>query len=605
MNIKNETEKIVIISYIIAIVFIFLALRLWQLQILQGNEYRRLSEANMLRIVTIPAPRGIIFDRNGIPLVKNFPYFFASIIPDEFDKSKIHILSKVLNVPEEEILDKLNKPDMSPFIPVRLKQGLTHNEIAFLEARRSDLPGLIIEVETSREYIHGDVGSHVIGYLGKLTPSQVKDPDYKDVPPDTFIGKWGVEKLFDNSLRGTPGKRIIEVNALGRELRLLQEKPPVKGRDIKLSIDINLQREAERAFGDKTGSLVAIKPDTGEILGMISKPSFDPNLFTKGLSSEKWLSIANDKRNPLLNRSIQSQYPPGSTFKIITAVAGLEEGVIAPDAKVECRGGINYGSRRFGCWQKAGHGTVSLHRAIVESCDVYFYEVGKRLGIDKIYAYAAGFGLGEKTGLELGRERQGLIPNSKWKMENKKQSWFLGETLNAAIGQGYVAVTPLQLALMTSTFANGGTLYKPLLIKDAQPVIAGKAKMKPETYALVKSGLWGVVNEPSGTGWLAKSYLTTVAGKTGTAQVIAMKSGYRPLAEKYQDHAWFVAFAPVEKPEIAMAVLVEHGGHGGAAAAPIAKTAIEEYMKIIQAPPKINPDKSNQSTIESPPVSND
>ena len=208
MNTKNETEKIVIISYIIAVVFIFLALRLWQLQILQGNEYRRLSEANMLRIVTIPAPRGIIFDRNGIPLVKNFPYFFASIIPDEFDKSKIHILSKVLNIPEEDILEKLNKPELSPFIPVRLKQGLTHNEIAFLEARRSDLPGLIIEVEISREYIHGDVGSHVIGYLGKLTPSQVKDPAYKDVPPDTFIGQWGVEKFFDNSLRGTPGNGL-------------------------------------------------------------------------------------------------------------------------------------------------------------------------------------------------------------------------------------------------------------------------------------------------------------------------------------------------------------------------------------------------------------
>ncbi len=605
MNIKDETEKIVIISYIIAVVFIFLALRLWQLQILQGNEYRRLSEANMLRIVTIPAPRGIIFDRNGIPLVKNLPYFFASIIPDEFDKSKIDILSKVLNVPEEEILAKLNKPELSPFIPVRLKQGLTYNEIAFLEARRSDLPGLIIEVEISREYIHGDVGSHVIGYLGKLTPSQVKDPAYKDVPPDTFIGQWGVEKYFDNSLRGMPGKRIIEVNALGRELRLLQEKPPVKGQDVKLSIDINFQREAERAFGDKTGSLVAIKPDTGEILGMISKPSFDPNLFTKGISSEKWLSITTDKRNPLLNRSIQSQYPPGSTFKIITAVAGLEEGVIAPDAEVECRGEINYGSRRFGCWKKTGHGPVSLHRAIVESCDVYFYEAGKRLGIDKIYAYATGFGLGEKTGLEFGRERQGLIPNTKWKMENKKQPWYLGETVNAAIGQGHVAVTPLQLALMTGTFANGGTLYKPLLIKDAQPVIAGKAKMKPETFASVKSGLWGVVNEPSGTGWLAKSYLTTVAGKTGTAQVVAMKSGYRPLAEKYQDHAWFIAFAPVEKPEIAMAVLVEHGGHGGGAAAPIAKTAIESYMKFIHPPPKITPDKSDQSTTGTPPVSND
>lgn len=586
MNGKSEKEKIVLISYFIAVVFVFLALRLWQLQILQGDEYRRLSKANMLRIVSIASPRGIIFDRNNIPLVKNAPYFFASVIPDEFDKSKTHLLSKVLNIPEDEIVGQLDKPDLSPFIPVRLKPNLTFEEIAFLEARRSDLPGLIIEVETSREYIHGTVGSHVIGYLGKLTPAQVKDPAYRDVPPDTFIGQWGVEKHFDHTLRGVPGKRIIEVNALGREVRLLQEMPPVKGQDIRLSIDINFQKEAEKAFGEKTGSLVAIQPDTGEILGMVSKPSFDPNLFTKGISSEKWLAIVNDKKNPLLNRSIQSQYPPGSTFKIVTAVAGLEEGVITPETKVQCKGEINYGSRRFGCWQKSGHGILSLHRALVESCDVFFYEVGKRLGIDKIHEYAAEFGLGERTGLELGKERKGLIPSTKWKLENRKQPWYLGETFNAAIGQGYVAATPLQMALMTSTFANGGTLYKPLLIRGAQTVISGKVKMNPGTFQEVRRGLWGVVNEPSGTGWPAKSYMTTVSGKTGTAQVVAIKSNLRSNLEKYQDHAWFVAFAPLEKPEIAMAVLVEHGGHGGGAAAPIARAAIDTYMKLTHAPPK-------------------
>jgi len=586
LNINGEKQKIVLISYFIALVFVFLALRLWQLQILQGDEYRRLSEANMLRIVSVASPRGIIFDRNDVPLVRNTPYFFASVIPDEFDKNKTHLLSKVLNIPEEEITEKLDKPDLSPFIPVRLKPNLTFNEIAFLEARRSDLPGLIIEVEISREYIYGNVGSHVIGYLGKLTPAQVKDPAYRDVPPDTFIGQWGVEKYFDHTLRGVPGKRIIEVNALGREVRLLQEMPPVKGKDIRLSIDINFQKEAEKAFGEKAGSMVAIQPDTGEILGMVSKPSFDPNLFTKGISSDKWLAIVNDKKNPLLNRSIQSQYPPGSTFKIVTAVAGLEEGVITPDTKVECRGEITYGSRRFGCWQKHGHGTLSLHRAIAESCDVFFYEVGRRLGIDKIYAYATQFGLGEKTGLELGKERQGLIPNTKWKVEKKKQPWYLGETFNASIGQGYVAATPLQLALMTGTFANGGALYKPLLIKGEQPVITGKVKMKPETFEAVRRGLWGVVNEPAGTGGAGRSYLTTVAGKTGTAQVIAMKTNFHSNLEKYQDHAWFVAFAPFEKPEIAMSVLVEHGGHGGGAAAPIARAAIDNYMRLTHAPPK-------------------
>jgi penicillin-binding protein 2 len=576
--VKEKSEKILIIAYVVVAAFLLLIMRLWQLQILQGKEYRKLSEANRLRIISMPAPRGIIFDRNRIQLVKNSPYYYASLIPDEFDIRKVDSLSKVLNMTTEEILEKINKNGLSPFSPIRLKQGLSFTEVALIEARRSDFPGLIIEAEVSREYLYGDVGSHLIGYLGKLNPSQSKDPALKDIPPDTFIGQWGVELLFDKSLRGTLGKRVIEVDALGREIRLLQEKPPIKGKDITLSIDINLQEEAEKAFGEKAGALVAIKPDTGEILGMVSKPSFDPNLFAKGISYDKWIAITQDKKNPMLNRALQSQYPPGSVFKIVTAIAGLEEGVISPETKVDCRGGIDYGRWHFGCWRKQGHGVVSLHRAIVESCDVFFYEVGKRLGIDKIYDYATNLGLGKKTGIELEREKQGLIPNAKWKLENKKQPWFLGETFNAAIGQGYVAVTPIQLAVMTSIIANGGNLYRPTLIKDAQPIISGKVKIRSDTFEIVKSGLFGVVNEPGGTGWAAKSQLMSIGGKTGTAQVVAIKRNSQYLPEKFRDHAWFVAFAPVEKPEIALAVLVEHGGHGGGAAAPIAKRAIEGYM---------------------------
>ncbi len=575
---KEKSEKILIITYTVIVAFLLLVMRLWQLQILQGSEYRKLSEDNRLRIISIPAPRGIIFDRNGIQLVKNSPYYYASLITKEFDKSKVDSLSKLLNIPAEEIIEKINKNSPSPFVPIRLKEGLPFGEVAYIESRRSDFRGLIIEVEVSREYIYGDVGSHLIGYLGKLNPSQSKDPALKEIPPDTFIGQWGVELLFDKSLRGTLGKRVIEVDALGREIRLLQEKPPIKGKDITLSIDINLQEEAEKAFGEKAGALVAIKPDTGEILGMVSKPSFDPNLFAKGISYDKWIAFTQDKKNPMLNRALQSQYPPGSTFKIVTAIAALEEGIISPETKVDCRGGIDYGRWHFGCWRKQGHGVVSLHRAIVESCDTYFYEAGKRLGIDKIYDYATNLGLGKKTGIELGREKQGLIPNTKWKLKNKKQPWFLGETFNAAIGQGYVAVTPIQLAVMTSIIANGGNLYRPTLIKGAQPIISGKVKIRSDTLEIVKSGLFGVVNEPGGTGWAAKSQLMSIGGKTGTAQVVAIKRDSQYLPEKFRDHAWFVAFAPVEKPEIALAILVEHGGHGGGAAAPIAKRAIEGYM---------------------------
>jgi len=578
MKAKEEPEKILIIAYAAIVIFLILIMRLWQLQILQGKEYRKISEANRLRIMAIPAPRGIIFDRNGTPLVKNSPYFYASLVADEFDRDKVNSLSAVLDVPAAEILDRLNKKGMSPFTPVRLKEGLSFDEVAYIESRRSDFPGLIIEVEVSRKYIYGDVGSHLIGYLGKLTPDQSRDPSFGDVPPDSFIGQWGVEKLFDRSLRGTPGERVVEVNALGRELRLLQERPPVKGKDISLSIDINLQEEAEKAFGEGGGALVAIKPYTGEVLGMISKPSFDPNLFSKGISYDEWTALINDKKKPMLNRALQSQYPPGSTFKIVTATAALEEGVINTQTKVYCKGGIYYGGRHFGCWRKKGHGIISIHRAIVESCDTFFYEAGRRLGIDKIYDYATRLGLGKETGIDLGIERQGLVPNTKWKAETKKQPWFLGETFNSAIGQGYVAATPIQMAVLTAAIANGGDLYKPVLVKDAEPALTGRLNVRPDTLEIIKSGLFGVVNEPGGTGWAAKSELTDIAGKTGTAQVVATRGDSQYLPEKFRDHAWFVAYAPAEKPEIALSVLVEHGGHGGGAAAPIAKRAIEAYL---------------------------
>lgn len=588
MDRNNGHEKIIFISFIVIAAFLLLAMRLWQLQILQGKEYRKISEANRLRIISIPAPRGIIFDRNGLPLVENSPYFSASIVPNEFDKDRVVPLSKILNLPAEEIFDKLSKNDLGTFIPVKLKQRLSFNEIAYIEARRSDFPGLIIETEVGREYIYGDVGSHLIGYLGKLTPSQLKDPAFRDIPPDMFVGQWGVEKLFDSSLRGVPGNRIIEVNALGREIRLIQEKPPVTGQDIALSIDIHMQEAVEKAFGERAGASVALSPDNGEILAIVSKPSFDPNLFTDGISQSEWTNLINNKKNPMLNRAIQSQYPPGSTFKIVTALAGLEEGVITTDTKVECRGVINYGNWHFGCWQKNGHGVVSLHRAIAESCDVFFYETGRRLGIDRIYDYAIKLGLGKKTGIEIGKERAGLIPNSKWKLETKKTAWYPGETLHAAIGQGYVTATPLQMAVMTATAVNGGILYKPILLKDAPPVVQARLQLSHKNLEIIKTGLLGVVEDPGGTGWAARSGMVDIGGKTGTSQVVSIRKSSIYLPEHFRDHAWFVAFAPFEKPEIALSVLVEHGGHGGGAAAPIAKQAIEAYMnskKNMQAAP--------------------
>jgi penicillin-binding protein 2 len=581
---NSGRDRIILASFFIIGVFVIFLIRLWQIQILKGEEYRKISTENMLRIIKIPAPRGVIYDRNGVPLVKNSPYFTASLMPEHLMNIDVPSLAAVLNINSSDIHSRINRKRISPFEPIKIKERLTFEEIAAIEARRSDFPGLVIDIELSREYLFGDVGAHIIGYLGKINPTQSKDPEFKDVPPDAFIGQWGAELLFDKSLRGTPGERMIEVDALGREIRLLKENPPVIGEDLILSIDINLQREAEEMFGDRAGALVALKPDTGEVLGLISKPAFDPNQFARGVNYKQWVELNQDKKVPMLNRALQSQYPPGSIFKIVTAAAALDEGVITPDTKFTCTGGLNYGTRRFGCWKKGGHGTLSLHRAIVESCDVYFYEVGKRVGIDKIAEYARELGLDSITGLPLVKERAGLIPDAKWKEEKKKQQWYPGETLNVSIGQGYVSVTPIQMALLMSAVANGGFIYKPILVKSETPTQPiRQANIKPETLEIIRKGLYGVVNEGGGTGGASRSSIVTIGGKTGTAQVVSIRKSSQDLPEKLRDHAWFVAFAPIEKAEIALCAFVEHGGHGGGAAAPIAKRAIEAFFKNQQS----------------------
>lgn len=579
---NNIYNRIMIATYIVIAIFSLLVLRLWQLQILQGNEYRKISEENRLKIVKIAAPRGIIYDRNGIPLVKNSPYYSVSISPDLSGNIDAALLSKVIDIDIDTIEKKLSNKKSS-FEPVRLKEGLSFKEIAFIEARRSDFPGLYIDIDVTRHYLFKEVGAHLIGYIGKLNQRQYRDSEFRGLPADAFVGQWGTEMLFDKQLRGIPGERIVEVDALGRELRLITEKPPSKGEDLTIAMDLILQKAAEEAFGEKTGALVAIKPDTGEILSLVSKPSFDPNLFAKGISQQQWTDLIYNPRNPLLNRALQSQYPPGSTFKIVTALAGLEEHVIDPETKVTCNGGIFYGRWHFGCWQKNGHKTLTLHRALVESCDVYFYEVGRRLGIDRVASYARGLGLGKNSNLRLVNERKGVVPDTKWKQEQRKQPWYLGDTFNVSIGQGYVAVTPYQMARLTGSISNGGYIYEPSLLKlEEKPLMSKKLNVSFENISEIKKGLYGVVNEPSGTGWPARSSIVEICGKTGTAQVVGIRKDSRYHHELHRDHAWFIAFAPCDKPEVALSVLVEHGGHGGAAAAPIAKRAIEAYLKSLQ-----------------------
>ncbi len=590
-------NKIELGFFFITGIFIIIILRLLQLQMIDGDKYRKLSESNRLKILFTPAPRGIIYDRNGVPLVKNIPLYSVYMMYDPAKNQDLGEIASLVGMDRQEIEARLNKKDNSPFVPVKLRQGLSFQEVARIEARRSDFPELFIQTDVGREYTFGKVGAHVIGYLGKMTPAQAGSPELSNLPPETLIGQWGVEALYDSHLRGVAGGKVIEVDALGREQRFIQERPAIRGKDVTLSIDISMQKAVEDAFGEKAGALVALKVDTGEVLALESMPSFNPNMFAHGIAYSDWKSLMDDKRKPMMNRALQSQYPPGSTFKVVMVVAGLEEAVITPDTKVTCTGGINYGKWTFGCWRKGGHGVVTLHRAIRESCDVYFYELGKKLGIDGIYKYATALGFGSDTGLGLQKERPGLIPNTEWKMAKRGGGWYLGETLNASIGQGYVAVTPIQLALVMATVSNGGRVLQPTLIKDPKEIhVRSKIDLKPETLRLLMDGLSAVVNEEGGTARVVSSSLVKIGGKTGTAQVVSKNKA--SSGERFQDHAWFVAVAPVENPEVAVAVFVEHGMHGGSAAGPIAKKSIEAYYtnkkKAEQALKTAAPDKTIQ-----------
>ncbi len=579
---SDKKKTITVLAYLSLAVFAVFLLRLWQLQVLKGDYYREQSKKNRVRVFKIPAPRGIIFDRNGIPLVKNAPYFIASLIPNLSEKDlDLAGLSRLLDMPAEELSEKIRGRKKHTLEPIRLKEGLSFAEVARIEARRSDFPGLVVETEITRDYPYGSTGAHLIGYLSLPTEAQLRQGLYAGTPKGVFVGQWGVEALYDERLRGVPGKRFIEVDALGRQMRTLKVVPPVRGDDLTLSVDIRTQKAAEEAFDGKAGALMALDPATGELLALVSLPSFDPNLFVRGISRKQWRRLQRHPGHPFLNRVFQSQYPPGSIFKIITAIAALEEGVIDRDFSVDCTGSIHVGIWKFSCWKRQGHGRLTLRRAIVESCDIYFYEIGRLLGMDRIAKYAKALGFGILPGVNLSAEKKGLIPTTTWKLRNKGVPWYLGETFNAAIGQGYVSVTPAQAALMISAIANGGAVYRPVLIKGrtgAEPLT--KLGFHPKTLRIIRDALVGAVEDLKATGREARVEGIEVAGKTGTAQVVKIHRNPRRRNDpRYRDHAWFVAYAPADDPRIALSVFVEHGGHGGETAAPIARATIEEYLR--------------------------
>ncbi|HUL38639.1 MAG TPA: penicillin-binding protein 2 [Thermodesulfobacteriota bacterium] len=593
-------------KYLVAFVglaFFLLFIRLWSLQVFKGSELRRLSENNCIRIRENPADRGMLLDRKGRILAHNRPSFEVYLVPEDI-KTNPEVVIKVaemLHVTQDEIGERIKaQKRRAPFKPVKIKSDIDWNELALLESNRVHLPGLIVDVRPRRAYDYGELASHLIGYLGEIDEDELRQSRETPYRMGALIGKYGVEYKWENDLRGVDGGRQIEVDALGREIRPLGTLEPFPGNNLSLTIDLDLQKTAEEAYQDKNGALVAMDPKTGRILAMVSKPSFEPDIFARNILPEEWKSLLENPHHPLQNKGIQGQYPAGSVFKIITAIAGLESGLITPNTMFTCTGTFPYGNRDFRCWKEKGHGAISLHRAIVESCDIYFYQVGLKVGPDLIARYANEFGLGRATGISLPHEKSGIVPSSSWKKKRFGVPWYSGETLSYSVGQGYLNTTPLQLLMLISGVANGGRLYLPQVVekveniygkilKEYSPVELGRANVSEKTLQIVQEALKGAVNDPHGTGGTCALKDVKVAGKTGTAQVVRLPENFKKgdmnrMPLKFRDHAWFVAYAPFEDPKIAIAVLVEHGGFGASAAAPIAKKVIEKYLNQEPSP---------------------
>jgi penicillin-binding protein 2 len=541
--------------------------------------------------VLLEPARGLIYDRNGVLLANNVPSFSLYVtLEDVKDREAlIQQLTDLLGLDPVLVRKKLTGRG-SKLLPRKVKDRLTLRDATVIESHRLDLPGVMIQVESQRNYPGGVTASHLLGYVGEVSADQLEKPEFADLHQGSVVGQYGVEKSFDRHVRGQAGQKSVEVDALGHEKKASVVEKPQAGNDLYLTIDARLQKVAESLLGEEYGAIVALDPTNGDVLAMASRPAFDPNILSRELTPKQWMEIVQDEGRPLNNRAAQGQYPPGSTFKVPMAVAALESHTMTPSSTVHCNGGYQFGRRLYHDWKAGGHGNVDLHAALVHSCDVYFYTVGQRMGIDVMADYGKDFGLGKGTGIELPSERSGIMPSTEWKQKARHQAWLPGETISAAIGQGYVTVTPLQMASMIGTVANDGVSYRPRLVQavmdrltghlqELPAVPRGKVNAKPETFRLIKEALADVVKV--GTATKAKSPLVTIAGKTGTAQTSALRTGpEKDIPKKFRDHAWFVAFAPVESPKIAVAVLGEHLGHGGSAAAPLAKEVIETYIKL-------------------------
>ena len=573
-------KRIVGMSIAVSVALLVIVCQLWYLQVLEGGRFQEASDKNRIRIRPIAAPRGILFDRNGLPLVDNRPAFTLSLIPRELERdldkrdATLGRLAVLLQIPFQELQDAVAKVSSDSFLPVRIRRGLSIADMQKVEEWKLELPGVIVEVEPQRVYPNSRFAAHLLGYVREANDEQLKQGRYRR---GDMVGQTGLERLLDEFLRGKDGGERIEVDAMGRPVRLVQSTEPHPGAQVVTTVNRRVQEVAEKLMEGKTGAVVVMDPRNGDVLAMVSTPAFEIDRFTGTIDRDAWLRVMKDPEFPLLNRTIQSQYPPGSIFKMVLTAAGLQEGTLTPSDRVHCQGEFPFGGRVFRDWKKEGHGTVDLMGAMAQSCDVFFYNAGLKVGAPAMAKYASAFGFGVATGIELGTEKLGLIPAPKSLRKGKPPVWHAGETVNMSIGQGQLLATPMQIARFMSAIANGGVLWKPRLVQRIERpdrgvvwsdagTVNGHVELNPAVWAFLRRSLWAVVNTSNGTGIAARIPGLDIAGKTGTAQTIANSK-----SEKGQDHAWFASFAPARDPEVVIVVLVERGGHGGSMAAPIAR----------------------------------
>ncbi len=598
---RGLSQRLSVIQYVVAGLFAALAVSFWIFQIAKHDKFAEMAAENHLRRLPLPAPRGVLFDRNGKVLVENQNIFNIALLREQtrnLDQT-LHLLAVATSTDEAQLRETVNRRRLEPsYRPIVLIENASREQVIAVRARRWELPGIEPREVPSRHYPSSDMAAHLFGYVSEVTESQLRRPEYAGAESGDLVGQAGVELAYNRLLTGAEGNRAVVVNSLGREIEELDKKDPVEGRRLQLTIDADLQKATEDGFTASgfNGAAVVLDPRNGEVLAFTSRPAYDPNTFAAGIGRKEWNALNTDELKPLQNRALQGRYSPGSTFKMAVGLAGLEEGIITPQFTTHCSGGANFYGRYFNCWKKGGHGTMDLRHAIEQSCDVYFYTVGNMLGVDRINKWATLFGLGVKSGIDLPNEVQGLVPSTQWKAQHtREKKWYAGETISVSIGQGQVSVTPISLAVYTATLANGGTRVTPHLVKAVDdghgfkavptPPPQSRVEVTDEKLHAIRDGMWLVVNGGSGTAARTRIPGRDVCGKTGTAQVISLQGRRAAKGNRnLRDHGWFTFFAPRDNPEIAGVVFLEHGIHS-ANAASVTKHILTTYFAAKEGKP--------------------